>query len=161
MKVFIKRLAILLLIAGVGFGFDFWLKSYVHHYVFLPVHIFHFSFIEFTLEHVTNTGGAWGMFAGHQFYLLTFRIILVMALMIYTCFRPFREQIGFVLVTTGALCNIFDTFYYGHVIDMLHFTFWFHSYGIFNLADSYIFIGTLALFFVLMRKKQDASVDCN
>ena len=50
-------------------------------------------------------------------------------------------QIGFALVFGGAIGNLLDRVFLGHVIDfiMVHTESW--SFAIFNLADSYISIG--------------------
>ena len=52
----------------------------------------------------------------------------------------------------GALCNILDYFFYGHVIDMLHFVFWGYDYPVFNVADSFICIGVFWLFFASLKE---------
>ncbi len=49
------------------------------------------------------------------------------------------------LIATGALGNVIDYFIYGHVVDMFYFIFWGHSYPVFNIADSAIFMGIVLL----------------
>ena len=45
------------------------------------------------------------------------------------------------LILAGAISNVIDTFVYGHVVDMIHFTFWGYDYAVFNLADSAVCLG--------------------
>jgi signal peptidase II len=58
------------------------------------------------------------------------------------------------LIMTGAFGNVFDCYYYGHVIDMFHFLFWGNSYGVFNFADLLIFLGALGLSLTLFIKEK-------
>ena len=125
------------------FGFDFTLKYWVFHNISKPFVVFSTPFgINFSIDYATNCGGAWGMLSSFQIPLLIFRIIIVIILAWYFFLH---RSICVVFIIIGALCNIFDNFYYGYVIDMLHFTFWGRSYGIFNLADGMIFIGAIGL----------------
>ena len=43
----------------------------------------------------------------------------------------------------GALGNIVDSLFLGHVVDMIHVVFWGWDYPVFNVADSFIFLGCL------------------
>ncbi len=103
--------------------------------------------ISFSLNTVFNTGAAWGVFPGHFWILLMLRLCVVAALLIYLLFmRPSqRPHWPLWLITTGAMGNIIDMFYYGHVIDFLHVRFFGWSFPIFNLADSCITIGVVLL----------------
>ncbi len=55
------------------------------------------------------------------------------------------SQIGFALVFGGAIGNLVDRAFLGHVIDfiMVHTQTW--SFAIFNLADSFISVGAAAI----------------
>lgn len=105
--------------------------------------------IEFSIVHATNKGAAWGAFADYQQELLFIRIVLVAGLIIYA----FKSAAGYstlrlpiALIIAGAIGNILDAFFYGHVIDMLHFVFWGHVFPTFNVADSSICIGIFSVF---------------
>jgi signal peptidase II len=103
--------------------------------------------IEFSISHQINNGAAWGMLASYQIPLLYFRILLISFLILYACLfnrRP-EQTLPFALIIAGALGNVLDFFFYGHVVDMLHFVFWGYDFPVFNLADSSIFIGIAAL----------------
>jgi signal peptidase II len=103
--------------------------------------------IEFSINHVTNQGGAWGIFSQYQDYLLLFRIALILLMALYLCFFNKHQARTFplTLILAGAIGNVLDFFLYGHVIDMLHFVFWGYDYPVFNIADSSIFIGIVWL----------------
>lgn len=106
--------------------------------------------IEFSIVHATNRGAAWGMFADYQDWLITLRVILVVALVAYVLFinKNSHYTIPLTLITVGALCNILDYFLYGHVIDMFHFVLWGYDFPVFNVADSAICVGVFWLFLV-------------
>ncbi|MCO5732648.1 signal peptidase II [Rhizobium sp. SSA_523] len=54
--------------------------------------------------------------------------------------RPFAHA-GFALIIAGALGNILDRLFYGHVVDYVLFYTQTWSFAVFNLADSFITIG--------------------
>lgn len=114
--------------------------------------------IEFSISHATNRGAAWGVLAEYQFYLLLFRLVLVVGLIIYFLFYNTRQSWFFPLafIIAGAAGNILDAFIYGHVVDMLHFVLWGYDFPVFNVADSSIFLGVswLVLDSWLNEKKQ-------
>ena len=151
----IKLVGIFLFILGA----DFFTKLYVDQHIPLmesskmtypfggvPV-FYHFFGIDFSLNHVTNTGAAWGFFSHYQIPLLIFRCVLIFLLSIYLLrqIKEFKKLLPYVLVLSGAVGNIMDYFYYGHVVDMFHFVFWGYSYPVFNIADASIFIGVASI----------------
>lgn len=104
--------------------------------------------IEFSINHTTNHGAAWGMFAEAQDFLLALRIIMITGLLIYLFLYNTNKswQFPLALIAIGALGNVIDTFTYGHVVDMFHFVLWGYDFPVFNVADSYITIGVFWLF---------------
>ena len=135
---------------------DFVLKYWVYNYVYETVVVFSTGFgIDFFIQCVTNTGGAWGLFSSYYIPLLIIRIFIIIGLIFYSMFfvKSKRTIYSLTLIIVGAFCNVFDCFFYGHVVDMLHFTFWGRSYGIFNLADAMIFLGGLSIVVQMMQKK--------
>lgn len=110
--------------------------------------------IEFSINHATNKGAAWGMFSEFQIPLLIFRILFVIALCFYSLFlnKKKNQLIPLLLIVSGAIGNICDYFLYGHVIDMFHFLLWGYDYPVFNIADTAIFIGIGWLFLQNFKK---------
>lgn len=106
--------------------------------------------IEFSINHMTNTGAAWGVLGAYQLPLMIVRIGLIASLSIYLFYinRHFSWQLPLVLIIAGAVGNVLDFFIYGHVVDMFHFIFWGYDFPVFNLADSAISLGIAALFFL-------------
>jgi signal peptidase II len=106
--------------------------------------------IEFSLNHITNTGAAWGVLGNYQLPLIILRLFLISGLALYL-FRFNKNanwQLPLILITAGAISNVMDFFFYGHVIDMFHFVLGSYDFPVFNLADSAISIGIVWLFFL-------------
>jgi signal peptidase II len=107
-----------------------------------------FGVIDLWIELVYNSGAAWGTLSEYSSYLVVARI-LITAFVLYQCIlsATVYRRAAFSLVLAGAMGNLSDTFLYQKVVDMIHFTFFGQSFGIFNVADASIFLGIVALFF--------------
>ncbi|WP_194848246.1 signal peptidase II [Candidatus Neptunochlamydia vexilliferae] len=103
--------------------------------------------VDFSISHARNLGGAWSLFSSYPIALLLVRVGIILALAAYVFFfnKERKREIPFMLILTGALGNIIDFFLYGSVVDMLHFVLWGYSYPVFNLADTFIFLGVATL----------------
>lgn len=154
--------AALLLVCLLGLDFvskDFALQSIPplmdRTYPFGGIPVFSLLGVTFSLNTVVNTGAAWGMFAGHSALLFTIRAAIISGLILYLLFFPQKKSPIFPLwvIVTGAVGNAIDYWRFGHVIDFFHFTFWGHTFPIFNFADSYITIGVLSLFLFSYKKQ--------
>lgn len=159
MTLSLRRLAELFFLAIFIIGLDAGLKMIIHQNV--PVSMWSASLypyggigvfeniagIDLVITHVTNRGGPWGAMASHHNYLLVVRIFAVLCLIGHLLyFNEIRfRQIPLTMIIAGAVGNILDAFFYGHVIDMLHFVFWGHSFAVFNIADASISIGIALL----------------
>lgn len=154
------KAVLLLFILFLDAFFKFWVQSNLPllaismpTYPYGGIGIFENLFgIEFSLVHATNTGAAWSLFSDHPSSLFFFRILLVLALIIFYI----KEESPYLkfpiaLILVGAIGNIIDIFLYGHVIDMFYFIFWGYSYPVFNIADSAICIGVF-LYIILSWK---------
>lgn len=104
--------------------------------------------IEFSINHVTNRGAAWGLFGEYQEILLIGRVFLIGCIFFYLFFLNTKSSwvLPLVLIVFGAIGNIVDYFFYGHVIDMLHFVLWGYNFPVFNIADAAISLGVGCLF---------------
>ncbi len=100
--------------------------------------------VAFSLDFVTNTGTAWGLFADHPLWLFLGRVAMLAGLVVYVLRTPGAHW-ALWLIIVGALGNVVDTMLYGHVIDFFHFTFWGYSFPVFNWADTYITLGVAGL----------------
>lgn len=112
--------------------------------------------IDCTLTHVINPGGAWGIFSNFPRSLVVSRIIVVSMLFYYIVKTPtqFWKKLSLIAIFAGALGNIVDYFIYGHVIDMIHFSFWGLSLPVFNLADLSICVGCFGMFILYLTNRQ-------
>ncbi|MDD5352778.1 MAG: signal peptidase II [Candidatus Omnitrophica bacterium] len=111
----------------------------------------------FHLTLVYNTGIAFGILKGSSGIILIATIIGLI-LIIYSLKKDFLSQgqslsrktlfirkmaIGFIL--GGAIGNMIDRLHLGYVVDFLDFRIW----PVFNLADSFITVGAVILFWSL------------
>lgn len=102
----------------------------------------------FYITYVRNTGAAWSMFAG-KIWLLIIVSILIIGFIIWYIYKnkPKNklEKLGYAMILGGSFGNLFDRVIYGYVIDFFDFYIFDYDYPIFNLADSFIFIGVIIL----------------
>ncbi|MCH9618907.1 MAG: Lipoprotein signal peptidase [Chlamydiia bacterium] len=134
------------------FLFDFLLKQYVMNAGSVGDVFFHMQvlpFVHFDLSYVQNRGMAWGMFASFQSSIFVLRVLFigVIAFLLVRSKAMQKNMFAYLLILFGAAGNVMDTLMYGFVVDMLHFTFWGRSYGIFNIADAMIFLGAFIIIF--------------
>jgi len=111
----------------------------------------------FDLTYVENTGAAFGLGRGAGKFLTVVSIGLVVALQVMRRRWPKDDlwlQGGALLVTTGALGNLYDRLKFGYVVDFLHI----HHWPVFNVADSCITIGALMLAWGLRDEKKAANL---
>lgn len=100
----------------------------------------------FQLSLTYNTGAAFSLLKNQPLLLTALTSIIFLILLIYGLTRPHTKRgdtLATSLVLGGALGNLLDRFLLGRVTDFLDFTI--IHYPVFNLADSFIFCGVLAL----------------
>ena len=167
-----RRLLLFFSLFMVIMGMDFISKIYVHSHIpymnwaspvfpYGGIAVFeNWNGIDFSINHVTNKGAAWGMLASWQTGLLCVRLLVIGGIVayLYKAKRPLAKQIPLVLIVSGALGNVLDYFLYGHVVDMYHFRFWGYAYPVFNIADSAIFCGIAWLFLTSFKKRRAAAL---
>ncbi len=108
------------------------------------------------LEHVTNTGGFWGAFRGHNEIITVVNIIVFPFLLVIFnkfIFVSLFTRIGLGFVIGGALGNILDRLFLGHVRDFIHLVF--IRWPVFNLADTFISIGAIIMILSLLKEKKE------
>ena len=99
----------------------------------------------FSITYVRNRGAAWGMFAGHGWFLLVVAVLAVAAILRF--YRYLTEgyaerEIALFMILSGVAGNSIDRLWRGEVIDFLDFhyrTVW--HYPVFNIADIAICTG--------------------
>lgn len=125
------------------------------------------SFFSFTLSY--NTGAAFSFLADQSgwqrwfFVALTIAVCAVLLVWVYRLKDSERWlAIALCLVLGGALGNLYDRIMLGHVVDFLHFHYffdfdsfqWDFNYPVFNLADSFICIGAFMLAIDMFRTQE-------
>ena len=97
----------------------------------------------------TNTGSAFGLFAGFT-NLLILASILGIAAVLYYFYRQGNNaialRISLGLIVGGALGNLFDRVVFGKVVDFISVGWW----PSFNIADSAISVGMFLLIFTMI-----------
>ena len=98
----------------------------------------------FSLTYVENTGMAFGL-GHHRNLFFTALTILLLPVLFYLQWSWSQKnrwiQAGLILVTAGAVGNLYDRIAYGYVVDFLYIHYW----PVFNVADSCITVGACCL----------------
>lgn len=102
--------------------------------------------LHMTLVH--NTGIAFGLFKGQDFVFIIVPIIAIILLAYNIYYYKYNNEklsrayiIAISLIIGGAIGNLIDRIYCGHVIDFIDFRIW----PVFNIADSAITIGAVLI----------------
>jgi len=107
----------------------------------------------FRLTHVQNTGAAFGLFAesaaqwkvGALVSFSVLALIVVSALLWRNSHSLSTTTIALSLILGGAMGNLWDRIFTGHVVDFLDFYLGSYHWPAFNVADSAIVVGALLL----------------
>jgi signal peptidase II len=107
------------------------------------------------LVHVRNSGVAFGFFSGGGALVLVLTLVALGALVTFFILRPRRPLLWLPtgLVVGGAVGNLIDRVASGSVTDFIKLPLW----PAFNLADTAITFGVLALLYVLEGPRPEAS----
>jgi len=105
--------------------------------------VFHFTYVE-------NKGAAFGILQNQRWFFITLTVIIGVVIIYYLFSR--RESmlfsIALSMILGGAIGNFIDRLRLGYVVDMLHFTL--IDYPVFNIADSFVVIGTILLAYYIL-----------
>jgi signal peptidase II len=101
----------------------------------------------FSLVHASNTGAAFSMFTGNNFFFVGLAVA-ALAVIMFILVRDSRTRTGlnkitkisFGLLASGILGNLIDRIFRGAVTDFLHFYISEYAWPSFNVADSCICI---------------------
>lgn len=107
----------------------------------------------FSLHYLENRGSAFGMLENQRifFIIITVVVLIVIAALFVKLpegsrYPPLRILLAF--LTAGAIGNLIDRICYAYVIDF--FNFCLINFPVFNVADIYITLGTIALLILLL-----------
>lgn len=104
-----------------------------------------------SIKNLCNNGVSFGMFGNFSHETVQILISLIfIALLIYSFFLIKSKQInlyGNFMIIGGAIANLIDRFENGCVYDFIDFHLKSHHFYVFNIADSFIFIGAMVILF--------------
>ena len=121
--------------------------------------IFQSKYLDLVL--IWNDGIAFGLLSIQENYLynfITLIIGLIILVLIYLIYKSKNfKKFSYILVTGGALGNIFDRIVYKSVPDFIDFHFNGFHWFIFNIADIFITIGVICLIYdeIFIEKKKN------
>ena len=103
----------------------------------------------FSIHHVQNSGIAFGLFSSATAAVIVLTSVAVAWMLVFFARSGSRHPIlpaALGLVIGGSVSNLIDRVRLGHVTDFLDLRYW----PAFNLADSFIVVGVITLFVVLL-----------
>lgn len=110
----------------------------------------------FYITYVENFGIAFGMFKNKTWFFVV-SISIISLIMIYYIFKFYKKNAAITtclsFILGGAIGNLIDRIRLGYVVDYLHFTIF---PPVFNLADSAIVLGAIALSIYIVFNKDIA-----
>lgn len=102
------------------------------------------------ITYVQNTGAAFGILADRTRLFIVVAIVIIVVMLGYFRYVPrdnYLLRLGLTLGLSGAIGNLVDRIRLGYVIDFIDFRVW----PVFNVADSAIFLGVIALLLGIAR----------
>jgi len=107
------------------------------------------------LQHVQNTGSAFGLLANQTFLLIIVGIASLLVILLslrYLSQVSILSMVSVGLIWGGAVGNLIDRLRFGYVTDFIDFRLWgsFH-WPAFNIADAAITVGAFVLIYSLCR----------
>jgi signal peptidase II len=111
----------------------------------------------FNITHWKNTGAAWGILENGRLFFIPFTIVLSGVLIrIHMKSDSIFLKLSITMILGGALGNFIDRAFRGSVVDFLQFIFGSYQFPIFNVADSFVVIGTaLMVYYILFMQKEN------
>lgn len=96
-----------------------------------------------------NLGVAFSMLSGMDGWFIVGMRLAIVGLVLWLWRNAGHDRhfahLGYVMIVAGAIGNLVDRFVYGHVIDYVLFYTQTWSFAVFNLADSLITLGAVAV----------------
>lgn len=104
--------------------------------------------------YIENRGAAFGILQDSQFLFTIITIIVLLGLVIYLI-KNYKKssnllKTSFALIIGGAIGNFIDRLRLKFVVDFISFKIFGHDFAVFNLADSFIVIGTILLMIMVV-----------
>lgn len=104
--------------------------------------------------YIENRGAAFGILQNSQILFSIITIVVLLGLMIYLIKNykssSLATKISLTLIIAGAIGNFIDRLRLKYVIDFISFRMFGHDFAVFNLADSFIVIGTIIVMILVI-----------
>ena len=115
----------------------------------------------FYITHHENTGAAWGILQNRLYILIPLTVvftIIIGYILFKTKNKILKLSLSFVL--GGAIGNFIDRVSKGKVVDFLDFYFGNYNFPTFNIADTFIVLGTiiLAVYILFFNEKESTKI---
>lgn len=113
------------------------------------------NFLKFT--YAENRGAAFSILQDKRIFFITVTFIMltvVLYMLIYNKKITNLTKISLILISGGAVGNLIDRIRVGYVIDFIDVRFGdFYDFPIFNIADSFVVVGTALLIILILTDK--------
>lgn len=110
-----------------------------------------------------NPGAAWSFLAGVSWAQTFFKVMTIIALLAFVFFYFYSIKnnytwlkVGLLFAIGGTIGNFIDRIVLGEVIDFLGFIFGSYYFPIFNIADSFLVVGTIMMLIHLLFLDKEA-----
>jgi len=109
-----------------------------------------------SITYITNTGGAFGIFQGYNWFFVLVALMFLALIILYYKRIPAKPAyiLPLGLLAGGAAGNLLDRIVFGKVTDFISLSF----FPAFNIADSSLTVGALALGAILLRSEYGSSL---
>ena len=104
------------------------------------------------MTYIKNYGAGFSILQNQTFFLIIITliaIVLISYLLIKSKNTENFNRICYLFIIGGAVGNLIDRLSLGYVIDFLDFYIFGYNYPVFNLADTFIFIGVCILIYAV------------
>lgn len=115
----------------------------------------------FRVTLVRNSGAAFGMLQGGRAFLIAASVAASVFILFLTEKVPPEERwkrIFLGMILGGALGNLIDRLYPGHVIDFIDMGIGSYRWPVYNIADSAVTVGGILLVLSFARKREQQQV---
>lgn len=105
----------------------------------------------FYLTYWENKGAAWGIFQNGRYFFIAMTTVVsvIMAYILYKAENKLLKA-SISMILGGAIGNLIDRILRGSVVDFLDFHFGTYHFPTFNVADSFVVVGTFLLAYYLI-----------
>ena len=108
----------------------------------------------FNLAYLENRGAAFGILQNKQIFLIIVTSIIILGMLYYVfIIKPDSKLLNWslYLIIAGAVGNLIDRSLLGFVVDFLEFHYKNYYFPTFNLADTFVVIGTGLLIIYILK----------